>query len=209
MAGSLVSEGVSQLLRAYMVWTGATVGKTNVRFRPIAGESNKIRCRGAIGPHRGRLYYIMEILDISTSEEGYVQFKADVNIIDRNFDLGQGEFDFDRDWEKCGRGDMLNRIVVDFKNLALQLEFDEQKEFVPRKQLRDEKATPALTHQVVGNEREQADHPFSFPPLPAHIQQQLVKIPKTHESSKQHDSVFWHPLAGRNQSGNSINLSCR
>ena len=54
MAGSLVSEGCSQLLKIYMVWLGlhhAMDDDVPFLFRPIPGIGNKVRCRGQISPH--------------------------------------------------------------------------------------------------------------------------------------------------------------
>ena len=64
MAGSLVSDGCSQLLKMYMVWLGLHTGGTDVQFRPIYGLGNKVRCRGQIAPHKGKLVYVMEIKDM-------------------------------------------------------------------------------------------------------------------------------------------------
>merc|ERR1740138_534737 len=90
-------------------------------FRPVHGMGNKVRCRGQISPHKGKLVYVMEIKEIGFDPEtGFPFCKADVDIIDIDFEKGQS-FSYE-DLDSFGRGDMNKKIVVDFKGIALQIE---------------------------------------------------------------------------------------
>jgi len=128
MAGSLVSDGCSQLLKVYMIWLGLHITVDAVTFRPLNAQPNKVRCRGQISPHKGKLVYWVEITDLGIDKQtGYPFAKADVNIIDINYEAGQ-KFDHADEGsllaalDKYGKGDMAHRIVVDFKGVALQIE---------------------------------------------------------------------------------------
>ena len=121
MAGSLVSDGCAQLLKVYMAWLGLHVGGTDVQFRPIYGLGNKVRCRGQIAPHAGKLVYVLEVKELGHDANGCPYLNADVNILDVDAEQGQ-TFDFDVDWPKYGQGDPDHRIVVDFHNVGLHLE---------------------------------------------------------------------------------------
>ena len=132
MAGSLVSDGCSQMLKLYMVWLGLhkTVSQADLsasrdidwQFRPVNGIGNKVRCRGQINPHAGKLVYVMEITELGFDEvTGYPYAKADVDILDINFERGQS-FRGPQDVALFGRGDPERKIVVDFKNIALQIQ---------------------------------------------------------------------------------------
>merc|ERR1711871_332901 len=121
MAGSLVSDGCSQMLKLYMVWLGLHKTVNNLCFRPVNGQPNKVRCRGQIPPHKGKLIYVMEIREMGFNEEtGYPYCVADVDIIDVNHEKGQ-HWDY-AELNQYGRGDMTKKIVVDFKGIALQIE---------------------------------------------------------------------------------------
>ena len=122
MAGSLVSDGCSQLLKLYMVWLGLHTEVGDYKFRPVPGQGQKVRCRGQIAPHRGKLVYCMDIKEVGRSPQGYPYIKADVDIIDVDYEKGQ-TFDLAH-LAEYGRGDRTKKIVVDFKNIALQLEGD-------------------------------------------------------------------------------------
>ena len=121
MAGSLVSDGCSQLLKVYMVWLGLNIAVENMRFTPVNGVGNKVRCRGQISPHKGKLVYVMEITDIGFDPKtGFPFAFANVDIIDVNFEKGE-TFDMNK-LSEYGQGDLSKKIVVDFKGVALQLE---------------------------------------------------------------------------------------
>lgn len=121
MAGSLVSDGCSQLLKVYMVWLGLNIAVENFRFTPVNGVGNKVRCRGQISPHKGKLVYVMEITDIGFDPKtGFPFAFANVDIIDVNFEKGE-TFDMNK-LHEYGQGDLSKKIVVDFKGVALQLE---------------------------------------------------------------------------------------
>nr|APQ31262.1 polyunsaturated fatty acid synthase 3 [Schizochytrium sp. ATCC PTA-9695] len=122
MAGSLVSDGCSQLLKVYMLWLGlhTTVGAFD--FRPVSGHANKVRCRGQISPHKGKLVYVMEIKEMGFDAKTGDPFAiADVDIIDVNFEEGQA-FAGVEDLHSYGQGDLRKKIVVDFKGIALSLQ---------------------------------------------------------------------------------------
>jgi len=121
MAGSLVSDGCSQMLKTYMIWLGLhSLAGENPLFRPVPGNPNKVRCRGQISPHKGKLVYCMEIRSIGIDAEGCPFAIADVDIIDVNTELGQS-FDIN-DMDSYGNGDLNKKIVVDFKGIALRIE---------------------------------------------------------------------------------------
>ena len=127
MAGSLVSDGCSQLLKLYMIWLGLHKAVEGLTFRPVNGQPNKVRCRGQISPHKGKLVYWVEVNDIGFDKEtGYPYARADVNIIDVDYEKGQS---FDHPDEasllaalkEYGLGNTARKIVVDFKGVALQV----------------------------------------------------------------------------------------
>lgn len=95
MAGSLMSDGCSQLLRFYTWFLGLHTLTNDAVFQPIPGLAQKVRCRGQVTPQHGTLIYRMEITEISTHPKPYA--KANVDII------------------------LNGKIVVDFKNLGLFL----------------------------------------------------------------------------------------
>eukprot|EP00656_Telonema_subtile_P004501 TRINITY_DN1204_c0_g1_i7.p1 TRINITY_DN1204_c0_g1~~TRINITY_DN1204_c0_g1_i7.p1 ORF type:complete len:1346 (-),score=500.43 TRINITY_DN1204_c0_g1_i7:17-4054(-) len=170
MAGSLVSDGCSQMLKVYMVWLGLTQGAESPTFRPIVGVENKVRCRGQISPHRGKLVYVMDITDIGYTESGpYI--RADVDIIDVNEELGQS-FDLAH-IDEYGNGQPDRKIVVDFKSIAMQLENGSCVE-----QPNTTSADPLL-------------HPFPLPPAQF---MQYGPVPAELQDSPQ--LCTWHPLAG-------------
>ena len=87
MAGSLVSDGCSQLLKLYMIWLGLHKAVEGLTFRPVNGQPNKVRCRGQISPHKGKLVYWVEVNDIGFDKEtGFPYARADVNIIDIDYE---------------------------------------------------------------------------------------------------------------------------
>ena len=113
LAGSLVCEGCSQLIRLY----GMMLGLVGHSFVPAPGEAQKVRCRGQISPHHGRLIYVMDIIRLEVLSSGRTAISANVAILDidhavhRTFSL--------EDIDLYGRGDMTRRIVVDFQNVAI------------------------------------------------------------------------------------------
>nr|ANI86013.1 polyketide synthase subunit C [Aurantiochytrium sp. qe-4] len=120
MAGSLVSDGCSQLLKMYMLWLGLHLKTGPFDFRPVNGHPNKVRCRGQISPHKGKLVYLMEIKEMGYDEAGDPYAIADVNILDIDFEKGQ-TFDL-ANLHEYGKGDLNKKIVVDFKGIALKLQ---------------------------------------------------------------------------------------
>ena len=128
MAGSLVSDGCSQLLKLYMIWLGLHKAVEGLTFRPVNGQMNKVRCRGQISPHKGKLVYWVEVNDIGFDKvTGYPYARADVNIIDIDYEKGQ-TFDHPDEasllaaLKEYGLGNTTRKIVVDFKGVALQME---------------------------------------------------------------------------------------
>ncbi len=95
MAGSLMSDGCSQLLRFYTWFLGLHTLTEDAVFQPISGLGQQVRCRGQVVPQHGTLIYRMEITEIGTDPKPYA--KANVDII------------------------LNGKIVVDFKNLGLFL----------------------------------------------------------------------------------------
>lgn len=149
MAGSLVSDGCSQLLKVYMVWLGLNIAVENMRFTPVNGVGNKVRCRGQISPHKGKLVYVMEITDIGFDPKtGFPFAFANVDIIDVNFEKGES-FDMSK-LSEYGQGDLSKKIVVDFKGVALQLEGTptDKHPTMPRPKAESKTERPALVVHV-------------------------------------------------------------
>ena len=95
MAGSLMSDGCSQLLRFYSWYLGLHTLTQDAVFQPMPGLAQKVRCRGQVSPQHATLVYRMEITEIGMHPKPYA--KANVDII------------------------LNGKIVVDFKNLGLFL----------------------------------------------------------------------------------------
>ena len=182
MAGSLVSDGCSQMLKLYMVWLGLHKTVNNLSFRPVNGQPNKVRCRGQIPPHKGKLIYVMEIREMGFNKEtGYPYCIADVDIIDVNHELGQ-KFKFS-ELETYGRGDMSKKIVVDFKGIALQIEGEP----TARNPTRGGGAIPRAPSQ-------------SFVSQSGRLAPKPIQPPRNSLKSDPGapNALIWHPLAGKN-----------
>jgi 3-hydroxymyristoyl/3-hydroxydecanoyl-(acyl carrier protein) dehydratase len=95
MAGSLVAEGCSQLLQFYLLYMGFQLNTRDARFQPVPDLPQVVRTRKQITACSSKLIYRMEITEIGLSPHLYA--KANVDII------------------------FEGRVVVDFKNLGLQL----------------------------------------------------------------------------------------
>ena len=95
MAGSLMSEGCGQLAMFFMLWLGMHKDMTNARFQPVHGASQKVRCRGQVTPQSNELIYRLEVTKISMSPNPMLHANIDI-ILD-------------------------GKVVVDFKNLAVQI----------------------------------------------------------------------------------------
>lgn len=129
MAGSLVSDGCSQMMKVFMMWLGLNTlfDSDSIKFRPVNGQKNKVRCRGQISPHKGKLVYVMEIREIGYDEENLPYAIADVDIIDIDEEKGQtfnwqNKTDLLSKLDEYGRGDLNRKIVVDFKGIALKMQ---------------------------------------------------------------------------------------
>jgi PfaB family protein len=177
MAGSLVSDGCSQMLKLYMVWLGLHKCTESLAFRPVPGQPNKVRCRGQISPHKGKLVYVMEIKEIGFDPEtGFPFCKADVDIIDIDFEKGQS-FSYE-DLDSFGRGDMNKKIVVDFKGIALQIE-----------------GAPSARNPVLGKSVKSgaAAALGRRAPLPINPPPNCLN---TNPAAP--NALVWHPMAGKN-----------
>jgi len=95
LAGSLIAEGCEQLLQFYLLYLGLQTCTQDARFQPIPGLAQVVRTRRQITAVSSKLIYQMEITEIGLSPKPYAQ--ANIDII------------FD------------GTVVVDFKNLGLQL----------------------------------------------------------------------------------------
>jgi len=95
MAGSLVAEGCSQLLQFYLLYLGLQTQTRDARFQPVRDLPQVVRTRKQITACSSKLIYRMEITEIGLEPHPYA--KANVDII------------------------FEGRVVVDFKNLGLQL----------------------------------------------------------------------------------------
>jgi len=105
MAGSLMAEGCGQLLQFYQLFLGLQVRTKDARFQPISGLPQRVRCRGQVIPTDTLLTYRMEVKEIGLVPVPYAI--ADVDII-----LG-------------------DRVVVDFKDLGVQLSEKHTEEALP------------------------------------------------------------------------------
>ena len=95
MAGSLVAEGCCQLLQFYLLYLGMQTKTTDARFQPIKNLGQVVRTRKQIMAASATLTYRMEITEVGLDPMPYA--KANVDIIYDGI------------------------VVVDFKNLGLQL----------------------------------------------------------------------------------------
>lgn len=95
MAGSLVAEGCSQMLQFYLLYLGFQTQTRDARFQPVKGLPQVVRTRKQITACSSKLIYRMEITEIGLEPQPFA--KANVDII------------------------FEGRVVVDFKNLGLQL----------------------------------------------------------------------------------------
>ena len=200
MAGSLVSDGCSQMLKLYMVWLGLHKTVNNLCFRPVNGQPNKVRCRGQIPPHKGKLIYVMEIREMGFNEEtGYPYCVADVDIIDVNHEKGQ-RWDY-AELNQYGRGDMTKKIVVDFKGIALQIEGKP----TARNPIRGGSAVPrapATTRRALVPKAASAQLSSSstFKSTPGRRAPKPIQPPRNSLISDPNPpkALIWHPLAGKN-----------
>ena len=96
LAGSLLAEGCSQLLRFYGLFVGMHSAVSSARFQPLPGQPQRVRCRGQVQPQYGVLEYRMEITELG--REPYPYVKADVDIV------------------------LNGKVVVRFSNLGLCIE---------------------------------------------------------------------------------------
>jgi 3-hydroxymyristoyl/3-hydroxydecanoyl-(acyl carrier protein) dehydratase len=78
LAGTLVTEGCSQLLQLYLLFVGAQTRTMDGRFRPIPGLAQSVRCRGQITPKDARLTYRLEVTDLGLEDEPFIRANVDV-----------------------------------------------------------------------------------------------------------------------------------
>ncbi|MDE5123618.1 MAG: PfaB family protein [Trichodesmium sp. St19_bin1] len=95
LAGSLQSEGCSQLLQFYLLYLGLHTLTKDARFQPIYGLPQIVRCRGQVTPTSAKLIYRLEVKEIGLHPHPYI--KCNVEII------------------------LNHKIVVHFQDLGLQL----------------------------------------------------------------------------------------
>jgi PfaB family protein len=96
MAGSLMAEGCSQLLRFYALYLGLHQAVQGARFLPLPNLPQRVRCRGQVTPQDGVLVYRMEVTELGVHPRVYA--KANVEVL-------------------------LNGVViVEFQNLGLYLD---------------------------------------------------------------------------------------
>ncbi len=131
MAGSLVAEGCSQMLQFYLLYLGFQLETRDARFQPVHNLPQVVRTRKQITACSSKLIYRMEITEIGTLPHPCA--KANVDII------------------------FEGRVVVDFKNLGLQL--TEKK--AEGRRMKDESRGQG---SGVRGQREEEIHPSHFPP---------------------------------------------
>ncbi|MGD1875266.1 MAG: PfaB family protein [Mastigocoleus sp.] len=95
LAGSLISEGCSQILQFYLLFLGLHTCTINARFQPIYGLPQMVRCRGQVTPISDKLIYQMEVTEIGLTPHPYIKCNVDIILQDK--------------------------IVVKFEKLGLQL----------------------------------------------------------------------------------------
>lgn len=95
LAGSLVAEGCSQLLQFYLLYLGMQTQTQDARFQPVRDLGQVVRTRKQIMAAPAKLTYRMEITEVGLYPHPYA--KANVDILYGGI------------------------VVVDFKNLGLQL----------------------------------------------------------------------------------------
>jgi|GEM_PF-125945 len=169
MAGSLMSDGCSQLLRFYTWYLGLHTLTKDAVFQPISGLGQQVRCRGQVVPQHATLSYRMEITEIGTESAPYA--KANVDII------------------------LNGKVVVDFKNLGLFLGeiagTDLEKKINRRKRvLADDYAEASLNINANANETTSADiNSASVQPLKS----ELSIESKTKVANVIHDGHIYIP----------------
>jgi len=95
LAGSLIAEGCVQLMQFYLLYLGFQTETHDARFQPIHGLPQVVRCRGETTPCSDIMTYRMEVTELGLAPHPYAKANVEIHF--------QG------------------RIVVDFKNLSLQL----------------------------------------------------------------------------------------
>ena len=127
LAGSLVSDGCSQLLRVFMIHSGLHLvhpreKSSKLLFRPVHGQANKVRCRGQISPPKieSTLRYEMSVVKTGLDDKNdpYVIANVDIVLVEN----GQ------------------EKIVVDFTGIALRLT-SEENEIVGKRKITTNAAT--------------------------------------------------------------------
>jgi 3-hydroxymyristoyl/3-hydroxydecanoyl-(acyl carrier protein) dehydratase len=83
MAGSLLTEGCSQLLQFYMLYLGLQTCTTDARFQPIPDLPQVVRCRGQVTPKAAVLTYRMEISAIGFTPNPYVKCNVEIMLDDK------------------------------------------------------------------------------------------------------------------------------
>ncbi len=95
MAGSLMAEGCVQILQFFMLYIGLQTLVEDATFQPIHELSQMVRCRGQVIPGDPKMTYHVEVKEIGIKPHPYAI--ADIDIL-----VG-------------------DRIVVDFRDLGVQL----------------------------------------------------------------------------------------
>jgi hypothetical protein len=180
---------------------------------PAVVHPLQVRCRGQINPHAGKLVYVMEITALGFDDVTGCPFaRADVDILDINYEKGQ-RFDSVEDRHLFGRGDPEKKIVVDFHNIALQIQ--PRDDMPAATTVTPTTATAASAAQLrQGCEQMVAASSGAFrsPPPPASYLQwgtelqtlegrRRTQLQLQQQTGTAH-TLSWHPLAGRN--GNPV-----
>ncbi len=111
LAGSLMAEGCVQLLQIYMLYLGLQTRVTDATFQPIHGVPQIVRCRGQVIPGDPLMSYRMVVKEIRAEPIPYAI--ADIDIL-----VGE-------------------RIVVDFRDLGVQMVERNSSERISLKQLEE------------------------------------------------------------------------
>ena len=78
LAGSLQSEGCSQLLQFYLLYLGLHTCTKDARFQPIYGLPQVVRCRGQVNPISAKLIYRLEVKEIGLYPHPYAKCNVDI-----------------------------------------------------------------------------------------------------------------------------------
>ena len=78
LAGSLMSDGCSQLLQVYLLFLGLHTRTSDARFQPVAGVAHHVVCRGQVTPEARRLTYRLEVTALEDGPRPSARANCDI-----------------------------------------------------------------------------------------------------------------------------------